>query len=383
MAGVRRVPWRRVVVGGLVVAAVIAALVMVRRDPPAPPDASADGTVPPVTGPSPTGSLPLGVDAAPAPGDEHRLPQRVTVLPAEVVLDPAGVPGLSEAPVRRAHALVEVRGDEETVGAVFVVGDDGRLRSLDVVHVSPVEDRDGNRRSPFHSTMLRADGVVAAFAQRDRVALVDLTTAAVRWVPVPGFNEYLVWHGDELVVAQAAATFRVDAVSGRVWRTAERGLEVAAADRQDAAVVELSGGGPVAPLLRVRAGGRAVDRRVGGLSGSVGWVSPARVSDRRVAAGVVTASATPGTPPVSGVVVVDIDTGLAVRRLQPPTTMAATGGCCTVAGWLDRHVVLVYALGTTGWLLAWDITTGQVSRVTQFRSPTGRTISVSLADLAR
>ena len=53
------------------------------------------------------------------------------------------------------------------------------------------------------------------------------------------------------------------------------------------------------------------------------------------------------TPPATGPAVPD-----AVR----------TPGCCFVLGWYDPYTAL---LQVTGWVLAWDLQTGRVRRVTE------------------
>jgi hypothetical protein len=41
-------------------------------------------------------------------------------------------------------------------------------------------------------------------------------------------------------------------------------------------------------------------------------------------------------------------------------------GCCSVLGWYDEHSLLVRVVGhQSGWILAWDLRTGQVQRVTE------------------
>ena len=45
-----------------------------------------------------------------------------------------------------------------------------------------------------------------------------------------------------------------------------------------------------------------------------------------------------------------------------------TPGCCSVLGWYDEHTLLVRAVGKqSGWLVAWDLQTGEVRRVTELK----------------
>lgn len=103
-----------------------------------------------------------------ARGSRHRhypkLPRLASKLPHEIAVDPSLAGPLSGDPVSRAFALVR------TPAAVYVLGDDARLRRLDLL----------GPNAGFGTTVLKPDGKQAAFPQRDSVVLVDLTTAAAR-----------------------------------------------------------------------------------------------------------------------------------------------------------------------------------------------------------
>jgi len=68
-------------------------------------------------------------------------------------------------------------------------------------------------------------------------------------------------------------------------------------------------------------------------------------------------------------VAVDTETLTPHLLLAPENPDGETGrvkGCCTVLGWADGRTVLYESRGVHGrWVLAWDVTTGTVSRVTQ------------------
>jgi hypothetical protein len=68
-------------------------------------------------------------------------------------------------------------------------------------------------------------------------------------------------------------------------------------------------------------------------------------------------------------VAVHVDSLTAHLLLAPENPDGQTGrfkGCCTVLGWADAHTVLYESRGVHGrWVLAWDVHTGTVSRVTQ------------------
>jgi hypothetical protein len=74
-------------------------------------------------------------------------------------------------------------------------------------------------------------------------------------------------------------------------------------------------------------------------------------------------------PVYQGLVAVDVDSLTPHLLLAPENPDGQTGrfkGCCTVLGWADAHTVLYESRGVHGrWVLAWDVQTGTVSRVTQ------------------
>lgn len=74
-------------------------------------------------------------------------------------------------------------------------------------------------------------------------------------------------------------------------------------------------------------------------------------------------------PIYQGLVAVDVPTSTPHLLLAPENPDGQTGrfkGCCSVLGWADGHTVLYESRGVHGqWVLAWDVRTGTVSRVTQ------------------
>jgi hypothetical protein len=127
------------------------------------------------------------VDLLVEPGGEFSLPALETALPPAVHLDSVAPP-LSGDPVRRALAMFQVGQIDGDMTDVLVLGDDGRARRLDVVSLAPATDEQANPRSAVSSRTVLPDGRRAAFPQRDQLLLVDLTTARVDVVPLPGFN---------------------------------------------------------------------------------------------------------------------------------------------------------------------------------------------------
>jgi hypothetical protein len=55
---------------------------------------------------------------------------------------------------------------------------------------------------------------------------------------------------------------------------------------------------------------------------------------------------------------------LTARPIMPDEVR--TPGCCSVLGWYDEHTLLIRAVGKqSGWIVAWDLRTAEVRRVTQ------------------
>ncbi|MEU8152787.1 hypothetical protein AB0B94_03870 [Micromonospora sp. NPDC048986] len=173
----------------------------------------------PPTDPAPV--PPVGPTVTPTVGPSHagpvqRPPAELTFPPDPLAKlgDPATVP-LSERPVQRALALFQPLDEEyHANGPVRVLGNDGVTRSLDVVTLAPTRDASGNEAPALKPGMLSPDGRTAAFAQTKELILIDLTTAAVRRIPLDGYLELVVWAHDRVLVGGDDRTYAVDVVTG-------------------------------------------------------------------------------------------------------------------------------------------------------------------------
>lgn len=76
-------------------------------------------------------------------------------------------------------------------------------------------------------------------------------------------------------------------------------------------------------------------------------------------------------PIYQGLVAVDSEGWKATVLLAPENPDGQTGRfkeCCTVLGWADGKTLLFSSVGSHGrWVLAWNVATGQVSKVTRVR----------------
>jgi hypothetical protein len=365
------------------VAALLAAgFVATRRDPQPRSQPDPDAT----RSPAPVVTASLPVDRAPAPGHEGRLPSLATALPREIAIDPQTAVPLSTNPVGRALALFETGFDTRSAKnrlTVYVLGDDGRLRWLDVATLAPTLDGNNNLISPFSTTVLKPDGTRAAFPQWDRVVVVDLTTAAARWIELAGHNERVFWLGEQLLVGQDLGTVQLDPLSGRVTRRPYASSGLIAGRPQGAPVLDLVYDRRTWILRTWADSSQTAAVPVAALPGGAdarqaGWAYGWQVAlDFRYT----------GAQPVpeftdrsESVVVFDSNTGTGVSRLMLTSDEPVRrAGCCAVLGWLNQRLVLVDVPGRDRWLLAWEPATGNVYRISRITFP-GTRLTLSVVD---
>ncbi|MGE5826860.1 MAG: hypothetical protein ACM30G_00650 [Micromonosporaceae bacterium] len=379
--------------GGLVVigAVFVLAIVTVRRPPPAngPPTGAPSSATPRATP-----FLP-GAPRLPRPGSEFLLPGREAGVPGVISLTGGSQVALSTHPVRRALALVGLSAGTGPANQVVVVGDEGRLRVIDGLELRPAVDADGNQRSAVGAGTLSPDGTRAAFPQPDGLIVVDLVAGTWHTIALPGFNEYVVWLGDRIAVAQAGATVVVDPASDKITPVPWHGFDLVAADDRAAPVRELHEEAG-APTMLTWAGSSTSSAAVNTALTSPHWAGPGWAGPDwglgpgdRVAAELVAAP----TEPASAAVVIDADG--TVRRFlvlgtsgpddQPPN-------CCTVLGWLDADTVLLAVRSQVtrnggvvigaALILAWDLLEGGLSQVCRIEGVGIDQLSVSLARTA-
>jgi hypothetical protein len=364
-ARARRVRRRRRVLAGIASAAVVAAIpVLVAGSWP---DAGTPDPVPATAGPTVATTRP-GVDRVPAAltrAASSALPAGLSVTPH------AGTPTLSQQPMERATALVQRHAPDGARGPqpVFALGADGAWRRVEIPNLMLTRDSDGNRADPLRPTALSPDGRSAAIAQPDALVVVDLTTAQVRRVPLPGYPEQVLWPDDATVlVGGDTATFAVEPRAGTATRvTAPVSLWDLATPPDGERWVELP---PTAaydrntarPVLRRwsldEAQARSevpVDGSGLGPYGVLDWQGPAT---RR---GDLVARAGWGwTPTLSGaeqVAVVNLRTGVVERMLALDENR--TNVCCRPLGWLDDHTLLVHT--DREGILTWNVRSGEIS----------------------
>ncbi|MFI7519369.1 hypothetical protein OG994_24520 [Micromonospora globbae] len=325
----------------------------------------------PPVGPPPIVADPSVTDLTPTHAPPVQRPPATLAFRADPLArltDPATAP-LSREPVRRALALYQpVDAEYRADGPVRVLGDDGVVRSLDVVDLEPTRDAGGNEAPALKPGVLSPDGRTAAFAQTGELVLVDLTTAGVRRVPLDGYLELVVWAGDRVLVGGDDRTYAVDRSSGAAARIDVSAWDVSAPDPaagRGAALVELSGmrdgltlrsrsagDGALRTEQRVGQGDLPASYRVNEFYGR-GWLR----GDRVARAAWITSREIDGA---EGVAVLDARTGAVAHLLD--LGRDRTKGCCEVLGWGDGGTVLLRLAPDAG-LARWDPETGEITGV--------------------
>ncbi|MDP4500954.1 hypothetical protein [Nonomuraea turcica] len=301
--------------------------------------------------PTPTIPPTPAMDIAPLPSGEAALPTAATALP-ERWADIPVVTAVS-GPVL---ALAEF-GD----GQIYVMKSGGRIPLK--VKLDDSVDADGNGGTPLKPNSLAPDGTMAAFPQKDEVVVVDLVIGETRRYPVPGFNEVVLWRGEQLLVEQGEANYLLDLATGKVRRQPYKGFTGVAGYRDLRIVSPGKGGRTVIQegrseveldLQAITHGGS----RPAGILGDQAWQWD----------GLVALSAFAQDDQAGGadmVVVADAATGRVVRTLLLPWGQSADTRCgkggCPVRGWISQGVIIE----SEDRLLGWNINTGALSRVAE------------------
>ncbi|WP_406073884.1 hypothetical protein [Micromonospora sp. NBC_01638] len=299
----------------------------------------------------------------------QRPPAELTFPPDPLarLAGPATVP-LSERPVKRALALFQPLDEEfHADGPVRVLGDDGVVRSLDVVTLAPTRDAGGNEAFAVKPGVLSPDGRSAAFAQTGELIMVDLTTGAVRRIPLDGYLELVVWANDRVLVGGDNRTYAVDRVTGAASTIDVSAWDVVAPDPaagREAALIEMVGERS-GLMLRSRTARDGRMRSEQPVTGSAlpspyqvnefygrGWLHGERVAS----AAWITNGEIDGA---EGVAVLDARTGAVTHVLDLGRDRAK--GCCEVLGWDNKGAVLVRLEPAA--VARWNPETGEITGV--------------------
>lgn len=362
---------RRVVVGSVgALAAAVLAVAAVQ---------SADRNELPQPAPSPTTTgerlLPDHTAYAlmPLEGTEQRLPLFDVGLPERLDLHAKAQPLSTLGHPPESVVAVYLRAVKGGFHPVLVTARGDQL-VVDTLTLHPLVPRDG-RAGPLGVRAV-GGGSYVVFAQPGAVVRLDLRTGAVRRYAVPdqgletaaftadqgtvlARTSSWTWAVDPWEQGASATAAGTDAYEG-VFRISPDPFDpghvvVRSQDDNHQAHVLLDVAAPVTDVW-----GETVNTQT--------WAATGAFFDQDAVDSVIRGRFGVG-PIYQGLLAVDVETLTAHLLLAPENPDGQTGrfnGCCTVLGWADAHTVLYESRGVHGrWVLAWDVATGTVSRVTQ------------------
>jgi hypothetical protein len=295
---------------------------------------------------------------------------------------PANAPSLAGAPISHAVMLYSPPSGGAKAAPVYVYGEgsinggsgSGSFHWARIdVDLSDTRDAGGNRAPALDQNSLGPMGASAAFAQTDSVVIVNLTTAAVDRIPLPGLNEDVTWlvDGRHVLVSSATQTWLVDTRTRSVTPAAANGATVTAlvGGASGLTTLTVSGAGTPPLVLRLYDDGGLVERSHRTIDTDT--AAPYRIAELRPRGwrdGNLIAQAASG-PTGEFVAVIDDRTSDITHVLD-----LNGGGGGRVLGWMNSDVVLVHT--DRDGLLKWQLTTGTVTRLT---NPTTGSLSIAPA----
>ena len=331
--------------------------------------------VPPPTTPSlPPGYVPpagqiAGFDywVAPPAGSERFLDRIHTPLGDRLRMPDDPEP-LSERPLENLAAVVlEERGGR--YDALLLGGDSSWARAE--LHLRPI--RTG---SPLSSGAISPDGRFAAFPQPGELVTVDVTTAEVFRFSLPSQDVSSVsWlgNGERILVSGPGVAYRVVVGEGGDGEKPVTAIPPAKNPASITSPYRIDSG---AVLRYLVSGDWAVDSEL--RLPVQAWVGqtfatdndtmaarlfvandiqqvPTKASQPQVVAAISTLRALPSSLLVLG------ETDPSTPGTADPAHVREPG-CCAVLGWYDDYKPLIQV---RGWVLAWDVRSGKVQRVTE------------------
>ena len=315
----------------------------------------------------------------PTPDQVWRLPEiddfarnqlvlpRVMDFPSDLTMPRLSDVGGDSAPVRAVLLRRAPEGFLPVLVRPTIGG--GPFVLVDTIPLALNLDADGNASEPLEVTALANDRRRVMFLQPDKVMVLDAFTGDVTTIPVgdkylegggwtPGGVDLLVWSGSKIwrVTPATGGVHRVAAGSypGRQRIQAQAGDGIRILDFDDKGSNVGSYTGP------------EVLRDVWGspFTNSAHRVATGGLLDEKVAQEVARQR---GGSPFQGVFTMDVRQAGPARMLLAPGGDNESLGCCEVLGWAYNDQVLIR------WdqihLLAWNVTTGVLSRVSSLPGP--------------
>ncbi|MGO4599453.1 sigma factor-like helix-turn-helix DNA-binding protein [Terrabacter sp. 2RAF25] len=302
---------------------------------------------------------------APTAGTEADQPVLSLGLPA--VIDPRREHQLASGP--RPDGLgafgdavyLERRGPGRWV-PVLLYGD-GELLTLDTVSLTDVRPLSGAPHPPLGIWAFSGDKTTLAFAQPGKVITFDMETRRVSTVAIPSRTlEWAAWRGNHLLAGSAEGLWSPGL--SPVWPGPEPPRR------------------PGAREFRVEAGHTVLDEH----SPDPGARPPAVAWPRTSPAGDTVSNA----GQYASVFRLPAGDARDIQAVGPRRVIVATNGlgrdrmlvfgeeqprsadCCSVLGWTVRGELIYLSTAPSGtWIMAWDVETGLVRRVSQFLTSDG------------
>jgi hypothetical protein len=320
-----------------------------------------------------SGTLPDGTAYAvmPLEGTEARLPDFDAGLPSTVDV---GAQGEAFSPASPPTSVVAVylRADGERFHPVLVTGDDRQLVVGDVDLVW-TNDANGNAATPLGPRAIGGGGRYVVFPQRDHVVRLDTQTGESVSYAVPSqVVEWAGWNasGSAIVARDSAHAWTIDP-----WKPGAAAVPV---DGGYEGKFRITATGTAPTDLRLTAyDDLAIPMRPRVVRAPVYSVWGETVNTETLAAtgvffdqNITSTVIRRGFGPIyQGLLVVEPSSSAANVLLAPENPDGQTGrfkGCCTVLGWADAKTVLYQSVGSHGrWILAWNVITGEVFKVTR------------------
>ncbi|MFC8502710.1 hypothetical protein ACFUC1_10130 [Pedococcus sp. NPDC057267] len=363
---------RRAVTGGVgavAVAALAVAALQVTGGGNPHPVPSYSVTTPPTTGTlgdrTPYAVLPLeGVEGG-LPLYEAGLPQVVDAYGPSTRLSTLSTPP-------RDVVAVVLRRDGGGYRPVLVTAEGDQV-VVDRLLLAPTRDRAGVTGAPLGPRAFGA-GRWVVFPQPGKVVRLDVRDGSVTSYAVPSpYVDSAAWDAaaGKVLVRAGAQAWTLD--------TSSPGAPAVPADASvpdGATALEVAPGAPSLRVSRFDASSKApvgerfvtapVTELWGPVVGSGRWVATGAFLDQDVTHPLIRR----GNGPIyQGIVAVRPGNGSAAVLAAPENPDGQVGRvtrCCSVLGWADAHTALLQTVGAHGsWVLAWDVESGRVMRVTR------------------
>ena len=306
----------------------------------------------------------------PEAGSEPWLDPMGTSLGPQVVLPQGSVQQLGERPIRQVAAVV-LRKDGPGRYHPLVQSVSGRWAEVSAAKLVETRNASGETAPPLRTTAVAPSGATVAFAQPNKVVVVDTVLGTVGAYPVPSATiDRVTWTmtGDRVIASGPGEAYRV-------------GVGTKSGDEQGVAEVQAPGdpaaltfplaldsddGGPKLMSYDANVRSRLVYRPTLPVTGWVG----STISRGSQAARLATPDELPKVQRGSLAVVVTGTRPDSPRRMLvlPDSLKQERERGGGVLGWYDEHTVMFESrTKDSAWLLAWNLQNSQLVRVTELQ----------------